>query len=459
MAQTPSDPSVAPHNLDVERAVLGSVLLDPRTFLSLLDQVKAEDFYSPAHRQIFQAMSALAEASQPIDPTTLAEALLRRAELESAGGPGYLATLEEYVFTTENLPQYARDLQDLSRRRRLIETAESIRSEAHGSPRPVGEILDESEKLIFDLTQEKDKRDFVHISDVAFETMDQVHARFHDRQEVPGLPTGFPQLDQMLTGLHAAELIILAARPSVGKTALALNIATHVVLHESKPVGFFGLEMSATQVVQRILCSMARVPMQRVRRGVMGRADLEKLDEHARRLSLAPLYIDDTPAQSILELRAKARRLGARVRDLSLIVIDYLQLMRGYGRVESRQQEVADIARALKALANEMRIPVMALSQLSRSIEQRKGKDKIPKLSDLRESGALEQDADVVLFVHRERLPQEVSAEEGAEEGRSNIQPAEVIIGKQRNGPVGSVSLLFIGDLVRFVPADPKAGF
>ncbi|MCX7016130.1 MAG: replicative DNA helicase, partial [Candidatus Sumerlaeota bacterium] len=392
-ARTPDEPTAPPHNLDVERAVLGTVLLDPKAFVALQDRVAETDFHSGAHRQIYHAMRALADRSQPIDPTTLAEALRQRGDLEAAGGPAYLATLESYVFTSENLAQYTEQLLDLSRRRRLIEASETIRKEAFSSPRSVGEILDESEKRIFALTQEGERREFLHVSDVAFEAMDEAHARFHNRQEVAGLSTGFPRLDEKLTGLHPSELIILAARPSVGKTALALNIATHVALRESKPTAIFSLEMSAPQIVQRILCSMARIPMQKMRTGSLHRADLGQMDEQARRLSVAPLYIDDSPSLSVLEVRAKARRLGAQVRDLGFLVIDYLQLMRGHGRVESRQQEVAEIARSLKALAREMSLPILALSQLSRGIEQRKGRDKTPKLSDLRESGAIEQDA------------------------------------------------------------------
>lgn len=448
-----------PHSLDAERAALGTVLLDPRAMLTLQDAVKPDDFYSPAHRAIFLRMMALAEENQTIDLTVLAEALRRNNELEAVGGPAYLASLEEFVFTTENLPAHAKSIVDMARLRRLIAAADEIRRDAFQSPRPVSEILDQSEKLIFDLTQESESREFVHVAEVAHEMMDEIETRFHNRQEVTGLRTGYTMLDEMLTGFHPSELIILAARPSVGKTALALNIAQHVILHESVPTGFFSLEMSNVQVVQRILAGMARVPMQRIRRGMFSRADLEKLDQEARRISNAPLYVDDTPGLSILELRAKARRLKQRVRDLGLIVVDYLQLMRGSGRAESRQQEVSEIARSLKALARELELPVLALSQLSRGIEQRKGKDKTPKLSDLRESGALEQDADVVLFIHREQMARVLESDEqqGQTSVSNNVEPADIIIGKQRNGPRGTVRLLFFGEYTRFENVDREA--
>jgi len=445
-----------PHNLDAERAVLGAVLLDPRTLLTLQDLIRPEHFFSAAHRAIFQSMLAMSEDNEPVDPTTLAERLRRHQQLESIGGPAYLSTLEAYVFTTENVPQYARTIVDQFRLRQLIETSDEIIQKALSSPQPVEEILGESEKKIFDLTQESESRDFVHVEDIASETMDEITERFHNRRAVAGLPTGFSHLDELTAGLHPSELIILAARPSMGKTSLALNFATNIVVKSGVPVGFFSLEMSNQALVQRVMCSMARVSMQKARKGRLSRVELEKLDEQARRLSSAPLYIDDTFGMSILEVRAKARRLKARVKDLGLIILDYLQLMHGSGRSESRQQEVSEISRSLKALARELDVPIIALSQLSRGIEQRKGKDKEPKLSDLRESGAIEQDADVVMFVHRERRIEEAEGEDGPDPNA--LEEAEVIIGKQRNGPIGKVKMLYLGAFTRFETLRPDSG-
>lgn len=445
-----------PHDLDIERAALGAVLFDPSRLPVLQDMLSAEDFYSAANRTIFHAMTALVDENVPLDLLMLVERLRKNGELDGVGGASYVATLSEYVYTTESVPEYARKIVEFSRLRKLAEAARKILDDALHSPQHVNEILDESEKRIFDLTQQTESREFVHVEKVAGETVDIINKHFHNRQAITGLPTGFVHLDEMLTGLQKTDLIILAARPSMGKTAFALNVTTNVVL-KSGPVGFFSLEMSSGQLVQRILCSMARVPMQKVRHGMLGRADLEKLDEQARRLSQAPLYIDDTPGLNILEVRAKARRLKARVKDLGLIVLDYLQLMRGHGRQENRQQEVAEISRSLKALARELEVPVIALSQLSRGIEQRKGRDKEPKLSDLRESGAIEQDADVVMFVHRERQITEAGDQGNGHGQMLNIEPAEVIVGKQRNGPVGKVRLLFLADFTKFETLQPDA--
>ncbi|OPZ15800.1 MAG: Replicative DNA helicase [candidate division BRC1 bacterium ADurb.BinA364] len=460
MSDSPIDSGgILPHNLDAERAALGVALLDPGAVSSLQDLLRPDDFFSTSHRKIFEAMSAMADENRPIDPATLADRLERGGELELVGGPAYIATLEEYVFDISNLGEYARTIKEKARLRRLILAARQIQDEAVSSPRPIQEILDSAEKLVFELTQERQSTDFLHVSQVAVDAMDQIHARFHNRQEVSGTPTGYRDLDLLLTGFHPSQLIILAARPSVGKTAFALNIASNVVLKASIPVGFFSLEMSNQEVFQRLLCAQARVPLQKIRRGMINRADLEKLDQHARILSDAPLLLDDTPGLSILELRSKARRMKAEYADLGMIVVDYLQLMHSGGRIESRQQEVAEIARSLKALSRELEVPVVALSQLSRGIEQRKGKDKTPKLSDLRESGAIEQDADVVLFVHREHTLDRADDNGGAAQRPLSTTPAEIIVGKQRNGPVGTVNLLFLGEFTRFESIHHDAGF
>ncbi len=447
-----------PHNPDAERATLGAILLDPSKFPSVQLKLTPKHFYSRPNRTVYESLSNLAENQIAMDLTTLAEDLRARGELENAGGIEYLVTLEENVVTTENLEDYANTLLDLARRRDLIIAAEKIREEAQTSPSSVGEILDRSEKAIFDLTQGQESRDFIKVEKVALDAMNDIHKRFSDDREVSGLPTGYRWLDMKLSGMQNSDLIVLAARPSMGKTAFALNVVQHVVLQEQKPAGVFSLEMSNVQIVQRLLCGMARVSLQRVRSGKCSRQEIELLDEHARRLYHAPLYIDDTPGITAIELRAKARRLKAEVPDLSLIVVDYLQLMRGSDSGASRQEQVADMARSLKALARELDLPLMALSRLSRGIEQRKGKDKEPKLSDLRESGAIEQDDAVVMFVHRDRTPDD-DAGPPAAGGKMKIESAEIIIGKQRNGPIGKVDLLFIGDITRFETPHPDSGF
>ncbi|MFH0794703.1 MAG: replicative DNA helicase [bacterium] len=437
-----------PHSLDAERAVLGSILLDNRTLPLVQERLRPELFYNSSHRLIYQAIHELNGRGTPIDLTTLCDFLMQANQLDAVGGPAYLASLEQYVVSTANISHHVQLVHDKARMRELLEAGGRIQEMAVSETAPVDEILNLSEKLVYDISQDRPGGDFETVASVMGEAMEEIDHRYHHRQEVTGLPTGYTKLDEMTTGFHPSELVILASRPSVGKTALALNIAAHVAVERGLPVGIFSLEMSRQQLAQRLLSVLSRVPLAKLRKGIMSRAELEKLTEKSRLLGATPIYLDDTPGLNILELRAKARRLQSRVKNLSLLVVDYLQLMRGIGRQENRQQEVAEITRSLKALARELNIPVLALSQLSRLIEQRKGRNVRPMLSDLRESGAIEQDADIVLFIHRERDKKEGAVDEQAK--RRQIEIAELIIGKARNGPVGEIELLFIGELTRF---------
>jgi replicative DNA helicase len=445
-----SDVKVPPHNLDAERAVLGTMLLDNDTIPLVIELLQKETFYSSAHQIIFDAIVSLFDHAVAVDLTTLCDELKRRNVLDAVGGPGYLASLEQFVLSTANIHHHAKIVYNKAKLRKLIQASATIVEQAYSETYDVEEMLDRSEKLIFDISQERATKDFVHISDLTADAIEEINIRYHSKMEVTGLATGFIELDQRTCGFQQSDLIIIAGRPSIGKTAFSLNIATHVALRLNRPVGIFSLEMSSTQVNSRLLCSLAHVSSNRVRTGYVSGAELKRLSEKADLLSAAPLYIDDTPGMSILEVRAKARRLKALEKDLAIIIVDYLQLMRGSGRPENRQQEVAEISRSLKGLARELQIPIIALSQLSRLIEHRKGRDKRPMLSDLRESGAIEQDADVVLFVHREREPEE--AEEFAEESAPKKlgQLSEIIIGKQRNGPLGIVNLIFFPDFTMF---------
>jgi replicative DNA helicase len=456
-----------PHNLEAERAVLGTMLLDNTTIPIVVDFLKKENFYNTAHQIIFDAIVRLFERNSVIDLTTLNDELRRTGELEKVGGTSYLASLEQFVLSTSNVQHHARIVYNKHKLRRLIEAAHRIAESALNEEDEVERILDTSEKAIFEISQDRAVRDFAHISDLVVDAMEEIQRRYHSKKDVTGLATGFIELDQLTCGLQRADLIIIAGRPSVGKTAFGLNIALEAAIgiyekkepQDRKPVGIFSLEMSSQQINHRFLCSLAHVSGNRVRTGYVSSVELKRLSERVKLLSDAPIYIDDTPGISILEVRAKARRLMAQRPDLALIIVDYLQLMRGSGKSENRQQEVAEISRSLKGLARELNVPLIAVSQLSRMIEHRRGKDKRPVLSDLRESGAIEQDADLVVFVHRMRAPQDEEEEEEEETTRPRKKPgeiSEIIIGKQRNGPLGTVKLVFFPDFTMF--ATPPRG-
>ncbi len=472
----PSRP--VPRNLEAERGLLGGILLDNRRIPEVIEIIPthardfkrrvvsvqggftSEDeplFSHPPNQEIFQTILELHNRDHAVDLTTLANELNTRGRYEAVGGAPYLTSLEEEIVSTLHLADYARIVVEKWRLRSLLRVAEAIADDARRSEDEPSEILDRSEKKIFEIAQQSETRDFVHVGDIAADVMSEIEARAkQDSAGVVGLPSGFAELDRMTTGFRPSNLIILAARPAMGKSAFALNIASNVAVRHGRPVGIFSLEMSKEELNQRLLCTLARVNMKKVRSNRLSRQDMDALHEQAMRLGTAPLYIDDSSNLSILEVRSRARRLKAKARDLGLIIVDYLQLMSGgSSRIENRQQEVSQISRSLKSLARDLEVPVIALSQLSRQTEQRGGrtiKDKMPKLSDLRESGAIEQDADMVIFIHREFTTQ---AEPDAD--KHEPQLATIRVGKQRNGPTGDFNLLFRGEFTEFVNIHPGA--
>jgi replicative DNA helicase len=434
---------VPPHNLEAEQAVLGAILLDSDCLVSVLEKIRAEDFYRTAHRLIFEAMMELSENQEPIDLVTLTAVLQDRRQLEEVGGIGYLTELANAVPTAANVDYYAQIVEEKSLMRRLIRTATQIVTEGYAGGESVGELLNDAERRIMEIGDQRSSSGFIPIRDVLMEVFERVEMLFNQKGGITGIPSGFVDLDRMTSGFQRSDLIIVAARPSVGKTAFALNIAQNVGVRAKETVAIFSLEMSAPQLVQRIICAEANVDAGRLRTGHLENEDWEKLTMAIGTLSDAQIYIDDTPGVTVADIRAKCRRLK-RERGLGLVVIDYLQLIHGRGRPgENRQQEVSEISRTLKQIARELNVPVIALSQLSRGVEQRQ--DKRPMLSDLRESGSIEQDADIVAFLYRDDYYDKESE-------KKNI--IEIIIAKQRNGPVGTVELVFLKNFNKFVNLD-----
>ncbi|MBK7858691.1 MAG: replicative DNA helicase [Archangiaceae bacterium] len=431
-------------DLSAERAVLGAVLADNAVIANVAEVVTAEDFSSAAHSQIWEAVIALDGKQQKIDHLTLAEELKIRGQLAQVGGPPYLMGLDLQVPFAHNAVQYAQIVKDRSTRRGLHGVGREIMELAGQDSGDLRELVDEAERRIFQIAQKKrsgELKSMTELMEGALELLEKMSA---SDSGITGLSTGFVDLDNQLTGFHPGELIILAARPGIGKTSLAMNFALHAAKAEGKSVGIFSLEMPSTQLILRLLATNARVDMKKLRGGRLTQHDQEKLQEAANELFNLKLFIDDSGALSSFDLRAKARRLKAKEPSLGLIVIDYLQLMKQSGRVESRQLEVSEISRSLKQLSKELELPIVALSQLNRKVEERKGGK--PMLSDLRESGAIEQDADVVMFIHRE----DSGEEDGAPQPARSVIPVELIIAKQRNGPVGSVDLMFLSEYTRF---------
>jgi replicative DNA helicase len=434
-------------DLAAERAVLGSIITDNAVLASVQELIVAEDFANAAHADIFSAMVALDQRQERIDPLTLAEELKTTGKLASVGGPSYLSTLDQSVPFAQNAVEYARIIKNQSTRRALAGAGREITELASQETGDVDELLDEAERKVFQIAQKRRAGDLRPMHELMGEALDLLDKMKQSNSGITGTATGFIDLDHQLTGLHGGELIVLAARPGIGKTSLAMNIAIHVALHEKLPVAIFSLEMPSVQLVTRMLATHARIDMKKLRGGRLSPNEEERISEAANELFGLKLYIDDSGGLSSFELRAKARRLKQREGKIGLIVIDYLQLMRQKGKVESRQLEVAEISRALKQLAKELDTPVLALSQLNRKVEERKGGK--PMLSDLRESGAIEQDADVVLFIHREDEGDGDGGDSGRQPHRSAI-PVELIVAKQRNGPVGSIDLVFLAELTRF---------
>lgn len=429
-----------PASIEAEQAVLGAMLLKPDAVTTAAEELTADDFYRETHRLIFEAMMELKERTEPVDLVTLTEQLKKADKLAKIGGIPALSLIANSVPTAANVHYHARIVHEKAQLRSLINAATEIAGAAYESADEVEDIMDSAEKRILQVASGKRSKDFVPLQDILLDTLEQIDLRYNNKGSITGLPTGFTELDHLTAGLQKSDLILVAARPSMGKTAFTLNIAAHVVLRAKEPVAFFSLEMSKEQLVQRLLCSEGRIDSQRLRVGELEEKEWGDLIDTANRLSAAPLYIDDTPGITVMELRSKARRLKAE-HGLSLIVIDYLQLMQGRGNKsgDNRQQEISEISRSLKALARELNVPVIALSQLSRSVESRQIKR--PMLSDLRESGSLEQDADIVMFLYREDYYD-------PETENKNI--TEVIIAKHRNGPVDTVDLTFLKQFTKF---------
>ena len=429
-----------PASIEAEQAVLGAMLSKPDAVTIAAEELSADDFYRETHRLIFEAMMELKERTEPVDLVTLTEQLKKADKLAKIGGIPALSLIANSVPTAANVHYHARIVHEKAQLRSLINAATEIAGAAYESADEVEDIMDSAEKRILQVASGKRSKDFVPLQDILLDTLEQIDLRYNNKGSITGLPTGFTELDHLTAGLQKSDLILVAARPSMGKTAFTLNIAAHVVLRAKEPVAFFSLEMSKEQLVQRLLCSEGRIDSQRLRVGELEEKEWGDLIDTANRLSAAPLYIDDTPGITVMELRSKARRLKAE-HGLSLIVIDYLQLMQGRASKsgDNRQQEISEISRSLKALARELNVPVIALSQLSRSVESRQIKR--PMLSDLRESGSLEQDADIVMFLYREDYYD-------PETENKNI--TEVIIAKHRNGPVDTVDLTFLKQFTKF---------
>ncbi len=433
---------IPPQNVEAEQAVLGAMLLDHNAVVTALEKLRPGDFYRDVHRMIFEAMEQLHRDNKEVDVITLPEELRRTKKLDDAGGLEYVLSLPNLVATAANIEYHANIVAEKALARNIIATCTELTADAYDGEKEPADLLDEAERKILRISESKRNTDFSPVGAVVEETLDKITRLYESKAGITGLPTGFKDLDRLTSGLQPSDLILVAARPSMGKTAFTLNIAQNVGVRQHKTVAFFSLEMSQEQLVQRLLCQIGHIDSQKLRTGQLNSdAEWTKLTDACDKLYQAPIYIDDTPGISIAEMRSKARRLKAE-HGLDLIIVDYLQLMQGRN-TESRQQEISEISRSLKALARELKVPLIALSQLSRSVESRQ--DKRPMLSDLRESGALEQDADIVSFLYREDY---------YDKETENQHITEVILAKHRNGPVGSVKLYFKSEFTLFLNLD-----
>jgi replicative DNA helicase len=442
---------VPPQNLEAEQSVLGAILLDNEAVNQALEILSAEDFYRESHREIFRAMAELTDKTQPVDAITLTDALRTRGALESIGGPAYIAELASCVPTAANVAHYARIVREKAVLRSLASIATEIASAAYDAPSNVDEFLDEAEHRIFEISERRIRPSFHSMSELTRDSLKMIERLYETKELVTGVPTGFIDLDRITAGFQPSDLIIIAARPSMGKTALALNIAAYAALEADPRIGvaFFSLEMSKEQLVLRLLCAEARVDSSKARAGYLSERDFPRLAQAAARLSEAPIFIDDSSDLSPIALKAKCRRLKReRSVNLGLIIVDYMQLMRAARPGESREKEIAEISRSLKALAKELRVPVVALSQLNRQVETRP--DRRPLLADLRESGAIEQDADVIAFIYRDEIYHRDSKEPGV---------AEIIVAKQRNGPTDTARLTYLKEFTRFENYMAESGY
>jgi replicative DNA helicase len=445
----PQDPwlqKVPPHSIEAEQSILSAILIDNNTLPEVLEILSDQDFYREAHRKIFKAMVELFERNEPADLVTLTNLLKERSQLGSLGGASYLAELVDAIPMAVNAAHYAKIVQEKASLRRLIEQAASISSRCFEDKGDVEEILDFAERSIFDISENKIKPSFYVLGDILTDTYKAVEEAYENKLLVTGIPTGFRGLDEKTSGFQPGDLIIIAGRPSMGKTALALNVARNASLETGEAAAVFSLEMSKEQLSLRMLSAEARIDSSRMRGGFLSEGDLARINRAAGALYDIPIYIDDTPAISALEIRAKARRMKMD-KGVGIVIIDYLQLMRGRASAERRDLEISEISRSLKALAKELNIPVVALSQLNRKVEERTNKR--PVLSDLRESGAIEQDADVILFIYRDEVYHK-------EEDNPNKGIAELILAKQRNGPIGAVKLAFLETYTRFEDLAPR---
>jgi replicative DNA helicase len=448
---------IPPHNIEAEMAVLGALLLGDRRAVEKSSEILTrDDFYREAHGRIFDAMMALAEKDEPVDIITLRNELGTRGTLDAVGGISYLMQLGDFVPTAANLTYYAKIVSEKALLRRLIETSGEIAGMAYGEVDDVDQLVDHAERSIFQVARKRRNEGFAALKPLLTETFEKIDTLYHERGVTTGVDTGFNDLNYMTSGFQPGDLIIVAARPSMGKTALTLTVGQNAALKGST-VAVFSLEMSKESLVQRMICSEARVDAHRLRTGYLQEDDWSRLAQSVNRLWECPLYIDDTSDVSSLEMRARCRRLRAEAGGLDLVIVDYLQLMRGSARsAENRNQEISEIARGLKSLARELEVPVVALSQLSRSVERRE--DKRPMLSDLRESGSIEAEADLVMFIYRPSYyarKEAISADDADKEpedsaGGMDGEEAEIIIAKQRNGPVGTVKLAFLPKYARF---------
>ena len=439
---------VPPHSIEAEQAVLGGIFLRSDSVLRVIDILTPEDFYIPAHRLIFSAVTDLFSRNAPIDLVTVAEYLKSQGQLEHAGSSAYLATLAQGVISAANAEYLAGTVKDKALLRNMVDSCAEIISLCYDPTQDVKAVLDQSEQSIFSVSQRTSKRTLVPVKDLTKKLFEDLEKRCQQKDLVTGVTTGYQRLDLLTSGFQPSDLVILAARPSMGKTALAMNMLMRAAITRQKTVAVFSLEMSMDQLMMRMLCSWAKVDLGKLRRNYLEAEDWQRLQTAADVFSNAPIYIDDTPAISTLDLRARVRRLKAD-KGVDMVMIDYLQLMRAGRRIDSRELEISEISRSLKGLAKELNIPVLALAQLNRKLEERA--DKRPMLSDLRESGAIEQDADVIMFIYRESVYDKNA-------NRAEPAPAEIIIGKQRNGPVGTANLIYYPVYTSFEELGPSEG-
>ncbi len=433
-----SSHKLPPQNVEAEQSVLGGILIENGAIHRVMEILAPDDFYRDAHKKIFNGLLDLSERDEPADLITLTHELRKKDQLDSVGGASYIASLIDTIPTAANIEYYARIVKEKAILRRLIEAATEIVTQGYEDREDVEGLLDEAERAIFQIADNRVRPSFYPIREIVKNSFKTLEKLFEKKEMITGVPSGFKNLDQLTAGFQPSDLIIVAGRPSMGKTAICLNFAQYAAVEKRVPVAIFSLEMSKEQLVLRMLCSEAQVDASRLRTGFLSESDWPKLTLAAGNLSDASIFIDDTPALSVLELRAKARRLKGE-HGLGLLIVDYLQLMRGRATIENRQQEISEISRSLKALAKELTMPVIAVSQLSRRSEARE--DKRPQMSDLRESGAIEQDADLILFIYRDEVYNRTEDNRGK---------AEVIIGKQRNGPIGKVDMTFLDKFTAF---------